>query len=263
VRYEFIGTSSPSADHWSNQTAWKDEEAPGSSNGSKIQLDASSTDDLGTAQQPFLAGDVIGASSGVSFPSLSVLGFLHAHEIEHLSGLTLGGRSSLVMARDIVDVQRITVLAGPSTLNVSYDLVNVQQLAVTTVSTATIGHDLSHVGTVSLSFGGQLEVGHHIGATAVGFGAAGGTLILDRPEHGQLTNTVSFGQGGEKIELGKLAFDKADFIPAVPGSQSGRIQLTEHGRPVYELTSVTFANGTTPVLSVGRDQATGYHFVAH
>jgi hypothetical protein len=150
MRYEFIGTSSPSANRWSNRAAWKDETAPSSSNRSKIQLDASSTDDLGTAQQPFLAGDVIGAGSGVSFPSLSVLGFLHAHEIEHLSGLTLGGRSSVVMARDIVDVQRITVLSGPSTLNVSHDLVNVQQLTVTEVSTATVSHDLSHVGAVSL-----------------------------------------------------------------------------------------------------------------
>jgi hypothetical protein len=58
-------------------------------------------------------------------------------------------------------------------------------------------------------------------------------------------------------------FDAAAFIPSAAGSLSGKIELTEHGKPVYQLSDVSFPVGASRALSVGTDPATGFHFIAH
>jgi hypothetical protein len=58
-------------------------------------------------------------------------------------------------------------------------------------------------------------------------------------------------------------FDAAAFIPSAPGSLSGKVELTEDGKPVYLLSDVSFPAGASSALSVGTDPATGFHFIAH
>jgi hypothetical protein len=69
------------------------------------------------------------------------------------------------------------------------------------------------------------------------FGISGGTLILDRAPPKSLGSHIQFSLNTttDKIELGHLDFDAADFIPSAAGSLSGKIELTEHGKPVYQL----------------------------
>jgi hypothetical protein len=258
----FRGTASPTGHNWSDPKAWVGGAVPIGSNGLKVLLDTSSTEDIGSAQAPFLTNDVIGANIGGTLPSLSVTGFLHAHDVENLVGVFIEGKSGL-SAHDIKNVKSLTVLSGPGTLDVKHDLVNVQQLDVVEESVAHVGQDLVNVDSVSLSFGGKLEVGHSLGSSQVTFGAAGGTLILDKPPHGTLSNAIALTFAQEKIELGRLTFDKAAFVANASGSTDGKIQLTEHGRPVYQLADVTLPQGATHILSVGFDRSTGFDFIAH
>jgi len=58
-------------------------------------------------------------------------------------------------------------------------------------------------------------------------------------------------------------FDAAAFIQSAPGSLSGKIELTEHGKPVYKLSDVSFPVGASSALSVVTDPAAGFHFIAH
>jgi hypothetical protein len=54
----------------------------------------------------------------------------------------------------------------------------------------------------------------------------------------------------------------AGCIPSAPSSLSGKVELTEHGNPVYQLSNVSFPVGASSALSVGTDPATGFHFIA-
>jgi hypothetical protein len=82
-------------DNWSDPAIWFDpltgsSGVPASSNKLNLELYASSNEDLGTAHKAFRANDLIGVNIGLSPPpSLAVTGFLHANEIENLSGLSV------------------------------------------------------------------------------------------------------------------------------------------------------------------------------
>jgi hypothetical protein len=260
MKATFKGTSGSSGSDWSNPSNWVGGKVPISSHRLHVQIDAGSTEDLGTAQAPFQTDDIIGASVGLSAPSLDVTGFLHAHDIKNLGGLSAEGGGS-IHAHAIKNVRFLSLLATHSTLDVTGDIVNVQQLTVTEESVAHVRGSLVNVQNVSLSFGASLEVGHDIGSTKFVFGIPVGTLILDHPERGKLTNSITLAPN-DRIELGNLVFDKADFLPNAPGSSTGEVQLSEHGHSVYELTNVAFPFTAVGTGSVGIDKATGFHFFA-
>jgi hypothetical protein len=260
MKAEFKGTSGPDGGNWSNPAAWVGGSVPNSSNRLRVQIDTHSNEDLGTAQAPFLTNDIIGAAIGISPPTLDVAGFLHAREVKNLLQLT--SDSGSLSARDIKNVQFVSMIGTHTSMQIKHDIVNVQQFTATEESVVHVDGDLVKVQQAGISFGATLEVGRDLGATKLTIGGLGGTLILDHPEHHRLTNAITLDGGNDRIELGRLRFDKADFLPNSPGSSSGRIQLTEHGRSVYEMTNVTLGAGPTSTFSVGFDKATGYHFVA-
>jgi hypothetical protein len=260
MKAEFKGTSGSNGSDWSNSSNWVGGKVPNSSHRLHIQIDTGSTEDLGTAQAPFQTDDIIGASVGLSRPSLDVTGFLHARDIENLAGLSADGSGS-IDARAIKNVPYLSMLASHTSLNVKGDIVNVQQMALTEESVTHVGGDLVQVQNTSISFGASLEVGRDIGSTKFVFGIGGGTLILDHPERRQLTNPITVSLGDNRIELGKLVFDKADFLPSASGSSTGEVRLSEHGHTVYELASVTIGVNPIGSLSVGIDKMTGFHFV--
>lgn len=227
---------------WSDPAAWANGKVPVSSHNLDIRLEASSTESLGTAQSPFVADDVIGAALGMTFPSLFMTGFLHADNIANLSDLQMPSDSGVTVKHDLVNVQNVEVHDG-GFLDVGHDLVNVQH--------------------VTISFGSSVEVGHNIGKSSFAFGIAGGSLILDHPGH-RLDNAFALGLGGNavNIELGRVRFDAADFVPNVPGSLTGKIDLTEHGRVVFQFDHVT-ETAPAGVLTVGVDHTTGFDFVSY
>jgi hypothetical protein len=230
------------ANQWNNPAAWANGKVPVSSKNLDIRLETSSTENLGTAQTAFVADDVIGAATGMTFPSLFVTGFLHADNLENLSDLQMPSSSGVTLKHNLVNVQTVEVHDG-GFLDVGHDLVNVQH--------------------VTISFGSIVDIGHSIGKSSFAFGIGGGSLILDHPAH-RLNNAFSLGQGGSAvtIELGHVRFDAADFVPSAPGSLSGKIDLTEHGRVVFQFSNVTEA-APAGVLTVGVDHATGFDFVSY
>jgi hypothetical protein len=127
-----------------------------------------------------------------------------------------------------------------------------------------IHHNLIGGLSVVISFGGVVEVGQKFGNPDVTFGISGGTLILDRAPPKSLGSHILFSPlGTDKIELGHLDFDAAAFIPSAPSLLSGKVELTENGKPVYQLSDVSFPVGASSALSVGTDPATDFHFIAH
>jgi hypothetical protein len=232
-------------DTWSNPAAWASGSVPASSSRLDIQLNTSSTDDLGTSQNPFVANDVIGATTGMTYPGLFTTGFLHANTIKDLGDLQIPSASGVTVRHDLVNVTDVEIHDG-GVLDVGRNLVNVQDVAI--------------------SFGSTMEVGDSIGKTSFAFGIGGGTLILDHPAGRALGNSLSLGLGQPgvdvNIELGHVAFDAADFIASVPGSLTGKVDLTEHGRLVYQLTNVKEL-APAGVFTVGVDKANGYDFVSY
>ncbi len=228
---------------WNNPAVWANGRVPVSSDKLNILLDASSVDNLGTAQTPFVANDVIGASAGISYPGLFVTGFLHADDLANLSDLQIPSSGGVIVSHDLINVQTVEVHDG---------------------GFLDVGRDLLNVGRFSISFGSTIEVGHIIGRTDISFGIGGGTLILDHPQRNLLNNSFALGAGGNivNIELGHTVFDAADFIPSVPGGLNGKIDLMDHGRLVYQLNHVS---ESTPagILTVGMDKTTGYDFVSY
>jgi hypothetical protein len=232
---EFLPTGS-GGHFWSDPGSWADGKVPTSSKELHIRLDDLSVSrmDLGTAQDVFVAADVL--SAGVGFNELIVQGFLRVQDI---------------------DVQR-TIVSG--------------NLLITR-STGSTPFDV--VGT------GTLEIKHDIGQSTLGFHGVGprefgndATIILDEPPKSSFNNSVYFSGNlvgpspvlSQKIELGGLRFDHADFVPNPstpnPGTsdQEGRLELTNHGRLVYEMTNVFSQTGGT--FSVGSDSKTCYDYVA-
>jgi hypothetical protein len=227
---------------WSDPAAWANGKVPVSSHHLDIRLEAFSTESLGTAQNPFVTDDVIGAASGLTLPGLFVTGFLHADNIANLSDLQMPSSSGVTIKHDLINVQNVEAHDG-GFLDVGHDLVKVQH--------------------VSISFGSMIDVGHSIGKSSIVFGIGGGSLILDHPGH-RLDNAFSLGLGGSPaiVELGRVRFDAADFVPNAPGSLTGKIDLTEHGRQVFQFDHVT-ESAPAGVLTVGVDHTTGFDFVSY
>jgi hypothetical protein len=255
MKAEFKGASGSGGAEWSTPGAWVSGQVPTSSLGLNVQIDTASTENLGTASSPFLTNDIIGASVGLTSPSIDVTGFLHAGDIGNLSFVGVEGNAALT-ARNIANVRDLTTIGRK--LNVSNDIINTQQFTATEESVDRIGGSLINVQKVGASFGATIEVGRSLGTAQVTLGGIGsGTLILDHPESHHLTNAISFLGTNDTIELGNLVFDTASFLPNSPGATTGKLQLSEHGHPVYQLTDVTIpANGT---FSVGTDTTTGHH----
>jgi hypothetical protein len=229
--------------NWADPSAWANGFVPTSSVNLDIQLKASGSENLGTEQHPFVAHNVVGAATGLTHPSLFMTGFLHAHDIKNLSDLQLPSSSGVTVDHDLVHVQTVEAHDG-GFLDVNHDLVGV-----------------AHVG---ISFGSTVDVGHSVGKTSFVSGIGGGTLILDNPTRHRLDNPIALGSGGStfNIEFGHVTFDAADFIPSVPGGLTGKIDLTEHGKTVYQFTNVSEA-APAGVLTVGFDKTTSYNFVSY
>jgi hypothetical protein len=186
---------------WSDPTAWINGKVPTSSNGLHVQLDVGgSLEDLGTQTAPFVTNDVIGAGVGLGSPDLFVDGFLQAQDV-----------------RNLILVQVDGFQEGAAGLDVRHDLTNVKALDVQSNS--------------------KVEIGHNFGSTSFSLEGGTNTLILDQTPKGSLDNSIIV-LGTAIIELGHVKFDHADFIPPLPGSADGHIQLTNHGVPVYELDNV-------------------------
>jgi len=225
------------ADLWSDRGNWNGGEVPSSN----VHLDVLyegigyNAVDLGSAQVPFLAHDVMTAT-----PGLGVHSFLSVHDIDGVGVIVEGG------------------------LRVRHDS-DVGTMSFSGAGTAEIGHDVENT---SFKFQG-------INESPFGNAAHDATLILDRPPPGSLGNAIIFETsrynvtGSGKIELGGIVFDHADFLPSVPGTGASTIQLTNHGCPVYQLTNVsqTLWTGETTAfsgsLSVGEDPKTGFDFVSY
>lgn len=235
---------------WSNPQIWQNGVVPNSSNGLHVTLDANSTDDLGTAADPFIVHD-ISPGLGLS-PTLIVSGFLQAHDINDLSLYTADPG---------------TFLSPAGTIEIRHDAKNTSFSILGDGSTVEIGHSVA--GSIfAFSYGAGLQ----------GDWARNATLILDHPSKGSLDNEFvlpppppPLGNSPAavfslKIELGGIAFDHADFIPSAPGSSSGDIRLSNHCKTVYDLTDVSapfFGAARGGDLSVGTDPTTGYHYVSY
>jgi hypothetical protein len=240
-------------DNWSDPVIWfhplnDSSGVPAGSNGLNIELYVNSTDDLGTAHQPFVANDLIGVAAGLSHPpSLLVTGFLHAHgDLENLSSLSVsyGGRAS-----------------------VDGNVENVPSLIVNEQGSLKVNQDLVDVPQVIITFGSTLELGGTAGfvSNAVSnfqFGIGPNTLILDHPMSGSFNNQISLNPDAI-IELAHMHFDQASFIPNSPGSLTGKVQLTYHGKQVYQLADVVENTFSGTTFSVGRDTTTGNDFVSY
>lgn len=230
---------------WSNAAVWANGKVPVSSSTLDIQLNQASTDDLGTAQTPFVARDVIGAAIGVTHPSLSVTGFLHALDIENLSALDITSNNNVTVGASLINIPNVDVENG-SVLNVGLGLTNVKH--------------------VTMGSGGKVDVHHGVVGTTFSFGAGGGTLILDNPPGTNLADTIALGivtvGSPDIVELGHLNFTGAKFVPSVANPSVGGIDFTVSGKTgpttVYRLDHVT---GVVP-FTIGVDPATGYHFIS-
>jgi hypothetical protein len=224
---EFIGKQVSAHDipPWSNPANWAGGKVPVSSNGLHILVDGSSLEDLGTAQNPFVAQDVI--STNLSHPLLAVDGFLSV--------------------RDAIGVS-LEVLGG---LHVSRALIDPTYIGIGGKGTVEIGQGI--IGPTTIDFTRGVEFP----------GASDGTLILDKAPRGSFDDLVRMGGGlgsplHDKVELGGVSFDHADVIPNPSGDFT--LRLTNHGAPVYQLTHVGLGGGT---VSVGVDPKTGYDFVSY
>jgi hypothetical protein len=241
MRAVLVGSTSDNV--WSNPAVWNTGSVPASSNALNIRLDVSSSDNLGTAANPFVANDVVGATTGLTHPSLAVNGFLHTNDIRNLSDINIDSDASITVRRSLVNVQSIEAHDGGS-LSVGGNLINVK--------------------TGVISFGSTVQVGHGIGNTAFSFGIGGGDLILNDPQGHGLGNRLNVGDGNAPavIELGRLKFNAADFIPNSPGSLTGKLDLTENGHTVYQLRDVQEST-SGGMFTVGLDSKTGYDFVSY
>ena len=226
---------------WNNPNSWLGGSVPTSSSELNVLLTSGSVENLGTPQSPFVTNDVIGVSVGLTPPSLFLTGFLDARNVVNISGADIPSSGGLHVSNDLIKSQFPLTVHDGGTLLVGNDLISVPQIGV--------------------SFGSTVEIGHGVDHTAFTFGIGGGTLILDRPPHGYLANMINLGREPTTIELGGLTFDQADFIPSVPGSLSGKIELLESGKQVYQLSHV---NEFSPLgsVSVGVDPTTEYDFVS-
>src|SRR5450432_2406393 len=97
---------------WSDPAVWANGAVPVSSHRLDIRLEAFSTENLGTAQTAFVADDVIGAASGMNFPSLFVTGFLRADDIANLSDLQMPSSSGVAIRHDLINVQTVEAHDG-------------------------------------------------------------------------------------------------------------------------------------------------------
>jgi hypothetical protein len=147
-------------------------------------------------------------------------------------------------------------------LTVSRDLAHIPFITVDDGGFIDVHHDLVNVKHAGIAFGSTIEVGHRLGETSFVFGISGGNLILDHPSHGALGNPFALGFDAVKIELGHLDFDAAVFIPNASSGLTGKIDLTEHGKLVYQLTEVS-KSASGGVFSVGVDKSTGYNYVSY
>jgi hypothetical protein len=234
------GNQSGSA--WSDPKSWWNNTVPAGGSAQEVLLTASSFENLGTAANPFVADEVIGVTPGLTFPPLTVGGFLHARDIIGLSELQILPSGGVTTGRDLIAVRNVDAHDGGDLL---------------------VGGSLIGVGAVNISFGSTVEVGHGLGNTTFSFGIGGATLIVDGPARQGMANKLLLGpgNGGPTIEFGRLQFDAVDFIPSAPGAASGRIALLDHGQTVYQLSNVTeTAKGT---LSVGLDAETGHDFISY
>jgi hypothetical protein len=238
-----ILVGSTSGNEWNNPAVWANGTVPASNHTLNIQLDASSTDNLGTALNPLVVNDVIGATIGMTHPSLAMTGFLDAANIRNVSDIIIDSDGGVTVRHDLTNVKTVEAHDG-GFLSVGENLVNVQA--------------------VTISFGSTVGVGSGIGNTAFSFGIGGGNLILDHPHVHSLGNLLNVGDGISPavIELGNRNFNAADFIPNSPGSRTGKLDLTENGRTVYKLSDVQegAAGGT---FTVGIDSKTGYDYVSY
>jgi hypothetical protein len=261
---KFVGGTIPAL--WSNPSDWSGNIVPGSNSATNVILSPSvspsdigdlPTEDLGSANNPFIVHDI---TSGLGVPAaLKVTGFLRA---DNLNDLTIYTSDPL--------------FDGPSSpagsINISRDANNTAFNILGDDSTVRIGYG---VGGSTFSFGeeeGGLEANW----------AENAKLILIHPPKGDLPNAIDLpppipplGFNGTdsfslKIELGKLHFDQASFIPSALGSSSGDIQLSDKGKIVYNLSNVTMPNPTNlsgvslaGTLSTGYDPTTGYDYVSY
>jgi hypothetical protein len=170
---ELKGTGS--LNFWSDHSNWANGTVPQSSNGLQVQLDANSLADVGSQASPFETNDIIGVNAPIFvIGGNGEPGFLHAHDIQGISGL---------------------VVDPGSVLDVSHDLVGVGQLDLFNVSSTEIGHDI-----------GSTQINDNAGnATLI--------LDLPAHGHlDNLIDVVPL-VGSLQLELGHVTFDHADFLP--------------------------------------------------
>jgi hypothetical protein len=259
----FVGGSFPQ--RWSNPSDWAGNVVPSSSPATNVILASASTEDLGSAHHPFVVHDI---TSGLGIPAaLIVTGFLHADNMNDLTIYTSDPGSP-----DPSSPAGSINISG-NTNKTAFDILGDD-------STVRIGHDIKG-STFSFEYGAGLQ----------GDWAENAKLILVNPPKGDLPNTivlpppippVSFPgtlSFSLEIELGKLHFDHASFIPtsgtpAIPPAMGAStledIQLSENGKVVYNLSNVTMPNSTNGsgvplagTLSTGYDRTTGYDYVAY
>lgn len=236
-------------DNWSDAGIWYDPlhplTAPGvpvASSSLNINLDVTSTDDIGTAQKPLRTNDVIGVSNGLGQPpNLTVMGFLHAHSIQNLAALGVGETGGhATVDGNLKNVGWVNVYEQGN-LNVKGDLVNVPQVTITTGST--------------------MELGGSAAGTDFEFGIGPSKLILDHPGGKSFQNVIGFGPDST-LELGHMQFDGAAFALKTGSEFSGSLTLTNHGKAAYTLANVTETPRSGFGFTVGHDRATGMDTVS-
>lgn len=226
---------------WSNPSNWDAGSTPVPARKLQVRLDTQGSvplEDLGTADDPFIARSVVGSNHCQPSP-LFISGSLSVRDLRNLS--------------------------------------EVQLVPSETGATLRVSHGIYNVGSISVARGDLVELNDQIGNTIFQLrgdtgtspGAHETTLILDKPPCNVLNNgiTLALGSGApggnDRIELGGLTFDHADATLNVNGSET--IRLTDQGALVYELTNVTIQppSSGTGTLSVGVDPGTGWDFLSY
>ena len=80
-------------------------------------------------------------------------------------------------------------------------------------------------------------------------------LAFNAPPASTISNQISGVQAGDKIELGGITFDAANYSGTT-------LTLINSGSPIYSLTDLTLAPGTSPsTFLFSTDTSTGDHFI--
>jgi hypothetical protein len=266
--------------HWSDARSWQDGMIPVSDNSVSVEIapGVQSVADIGQhgANQPFNM-KALSFKPGSAEASALAVDVTNAFasdtpflRIESLSGGASGNKNEVSIGAHIAfpsgDIPHETAV------------LEITGNAINTHFTLTGGSSYHDVGA------GEIDIGHRFSGSSFTFDGSGfeDTLKLEHPPLAFIYNEINVtafpspgalasGSGLEKIELGGVHFDRADFIPYGPQNaggttEAGAVLLIEHSLPVYALLNVNAVGYGGPInghFSVGTDPQSHLDYIQY